>query len=102
MESIRNRLNPIKIEQHSGKAIQAGNQTITPISRSVRFQIPFRKAGVGVIWNRPVAVTVQTGSEEPRRLPIVDATRQMQLLIWLSAIVMVGLLRIFIRVRRSE
>jgi len=73
--------NPIHGELRSGKSITTGSWTITPVSRSLRLLIPFPRGGLGLMWNRPVAVTVQAGDGPTHRLPVVDHTRRIQALI---------------------
>ncbi len=67
-----------------GKPVQVGGQTITVISKSLRWLPPVGFGGV--VWNRPVAVRVQTGTVE-HILPIVDGTRRRQIAIWLLGVV---------------
>ncbi len=69
----------LHIDTRTGEPVLAGETTITPVSQSVRLQLP----GVpgGFIWNRPLAVRVQTGSGPAQTLPVRDVTRLAQLLV---------------------
>ncbi len=67
----------IEHEIKTGEAVQAGDMTITPLTRVLKVQIPGHNAGL--VWNRPKAVVVRTAEGEQRSLPIVDVTR---LAIW--------------------
>jgi len=69
----------LHLETQTGEPIQAGENTITLVSQSVRLQPPGFPGGL--IWNRPVAVRVQTGSEPEKTLPVRDVTRLAQLLV---------------------
>ncbi len=71
-------------QTQEGKPIQVGGQTITVISKSLRWLPPVGFGGV--VWNRPVAVRVQSGTVE-HILPIVDVTRRRQIAIWLLGLV---------------
>ena len=66
-------------EFHEGKPVMAGEQKITVVSKALRFQIPGITAGL--VWNRPVAVKVQTEGAGEVTLPVVDETRRMQILL---------------------
>ena len=74
----------ILVETHAGEPIEVGDSKIVPLAKAVRFQ----KTGWlgGVIWNRPVAVVVQTGDDEERVIPIRDVTRIAQLAIFGSGL----------------
>ncbi len=77
---------PIRSQLHSGSPITAGGWTVTPVSRSLHLFIPFPLGGLGLMWNRPVAMTVQAGDSPARSLPVHDLTRRTQALIWLAAL----------------
>jgi hypothetical protein len=66
-------------ETHEGKPITVGEQKITVISRALRLQIP--NLPVGLVWNRPSAVRVQTAGAGEVTLPVVDETRRYQILL---------------------
>jgi hypothetical protein len=61
-----------------GEPIHVGDQTITVVSRALRAMPPFGFGGL--VWNRPVAVKVETGGVE-HILPVVDQTRRQQIFI---------------------
>jgi hypothetical protein len=67
-------------EIHPAPAAHWGEWTITPVARSLRIDLPARSGGI--IWNRPVGVTISRAGEEPTWQPIVDLTRLAQLAIW--------------------
>jgi hypothetical protein len=66
-------------EIHEGKPITVGDQKVTLISRALRVQIPHMP--IGFIWNRPMAVRVQTEGAGEVTLPVVDETRRTQMLL---------------------
>jgi hypothetical protein len=74
----------ILVETHAGEPIEVGNSKIVPLAKVVRIQ----KNGWlgGVIWNRPVAVVVQTGDGEEIVIPVRDVTRIAQLAIFGSGL----------------
>jgi len=67
----------ITVERKAGQPIPWGNGHVTVWSRVVRVQFP--KLSGGLIWNRPVAVSLSSGAEGEQVLPIHDVTRQVQL-----------------------
>jgi hypothetical protein len=69
----------ISIKQSSSNPIQAGNLEVTPVSQALIIRAPGRANGL--VWNRPVAVRVQTPGEQMQVLPVYDRTRLAQLLI---------------------
>ena len=69
----------ISIKKSSGSPIEAGNMKLTPISQAVLIRTPGQANGL--VWNRPVAVGVQTPGEEMQVLPVYDHTRLAQMLI---------------------
>lgn len=69
----------ISIKKSSGSPIEAGNMKLTPISQAVLIRAPGLASGL--VWNRPVAVRVQTPGEEMQVLPVYDHTRLAQMLI---------------------
>ena len=66
-------------ETHEGKPITVGDQKITVISKALKLQIP--DLPIGIVWNRPAAVRVQTEGAGEVTLPVVDETRQTQILL---------------------
>ena len=59
-----------------GEPVSAGGVRVTPQARVLEIHWP----GGGVVWNRPVAVTVERDGQTTR-MPIVDATRVAQLVL---------------------
>ena len=59
--------------------IRVGNQSITLISKALRWAPPLGFGGL--IWNRPLAVRVRSANGVEHLLPVVDETRRQQLLI---------------------
>lgn len=74
----------ILVETRAGEPIEVGDSKIVPLAKVVRFQKPSWLGGV--IWNRPVAVVVQTGNDEERVIPVRDVTRIAQLAIFGSGL----------------
>lgn len=68
----------ITIESRSGEPLQRGDTSITPVARSLRLQLGDH---LGLIWNRPSAILVESGGSR-RVLPVVDVTRLAQWAIW--------------------
>jgi len=62
-----------------GKPLKVGDQTITVVSRALRWSPPWGFGGV--VWNRPVAVKVLTANGVEHTLPVVDETRRRQIII---------------------
>jgi hypothetical protein len=69
---------PISIKKFSGSPIPAGNVELTLISQAVIIRSP-GQAG-GLVWNRPVAVRVETPGKDTQVLPVYDYTRLGQIL----------------------
>ena len=67
----------ITVETGAGEPILAGGFTIIPLARSVRIHPPGLPGGL--IWNRPMAVTVQISDGQERVLRVPDLTRRAQL-----------------------
>ena len=76
----------IKVEKKASQPIPWGDGRITVWSRVVRVQFP-RLSG-GLIWNRPVAVSLSSAGGGEQVLPIRDVTRQAQM--WLLAAGLLG------------
>jgi hypothetical protein len=63
----------VQLLKRSGSPVRVGGFTLTPQSEALVLRWPRG----GLIWNRPVAVTVeQDGQQE--RLPVTDVTRLIQ------------------------
>ena len=70
---MEQRKNIVRLKTVRGKSIVTDNNIITPLSQALIVRFPFG----GLIWNRPVAIEVDTG-KDIRRLPIVDITLAIQ------------------------
>jgi len=84
----------------AGEPIQANGYTIRPVSQALAFRWRGQadRQAFGVIWNRPTAVLVEKDGEIEEH-PITDATRLTQLVLYLSAGLLLFMLR---RLRRSR
>lgn len=89
----------INFETKAGKEIQVGDHTIIPFANSLRVNIPFIKGGL--IWNRPVAVAVQTPEKQEYMLPIQDVTRQIIFALVGASFVSTALFLLFSRKTRK-
>jgi hypothetical protein len=67
----------VAIETRAGEPIQAGNRTLIPFARSLRFQLPGRPGGL--IWTCPASLLVKDSDGQEQVLPIPDITRRIQL-----------------------
>ncbi len=67
----------MRSETRVGEPIRVHGATIFPVARVLRI-LPRSFFG-GLIWNRPVAIVVQREDRADRVIPIVDATRQVQI-----------------------
>lgn len=56
-----------------GRPVQAGDWTITPISRALVIQIPGLLGGL--VWNRPAYVRLVRQGEQEHLVPVHDLTR---------------------------
>ena len=85
-------------QTRSGDPVKAGDFTVTPQSEAICLRWPYG----GLVWNRPVAVLVEKGTQT-ERIPIVDVTRTAQLgLLGLSAILSIITFVISVRHRRER
>ena len=64
---------------HEAEPVMAGDQIVTVISKTLSLQVPGMP--IGLVWNRPTAVRVQTAGAGEVTLPVVDETRQLQILL---------------------
>ncbi len=71
--------NLIRSATLSSQPIAVGNMKITVRSRAL--QVRFPGASGGLIWNRPIAVTVYRPDGSIERLPVRDVTRWAQVLL---------------------
>ena len=82
-------------EFQEAKPINVGNQKVTVVSKMLRLQIP--GLPVGLVWNRPSAVRVETAGSGTVTLPVVDETRRLYILLLAlgiaGSIVLTALLR---------
>ena len=82
-----------------GSPLQVGDQTITVVSRALRWTWPMGFGGI--VWNRPVAVKIRTASGVEHVLPVVDETRRRQIAIFFLGLVGAILISMLFRPRRS-
>jgi len=82
-----------------GKPVKVGDQTITVVSRALRWSPPWGFGGV--VWNRPVAVKVQAANGVEQILPVVDETRRRQIIILALGLVGVILISALFGQRRA-
>jgi hypothetical protein len=66
-------------EMSEGKSIRVGEQTITVISKVLRLQVPGMP--IGLVWNRPATVRVETDGMSDVILPVTDETRRIQIML---------------------
>ena len=73
--------NPIvEFQTQTGAPIHVGGKRIQVRSRALVLRFP-RTTG-GLVWNRPISVSVQTTDGREETLPIHDATRLIELAIF--------------------
>ena len=84
----------------AGEPVKVGNQTITVTSRALRAMPPMGFGGL--VWNRPVAVKVETAEGAVHVLPVVDATRRSQAMVMLFGLVAALLMVLIFASRRPE
>lgn len=89
----------INFETKPGKAIQVEDTTIIPFANSMQVRIPFMQGGL--VWNRPVAVAVQTAQGQEYILPVQDVTRQILFAILGASLISGILLQLFSRKYRA-
>jgi len=66
-------------ELREGEPFRVGEQTITVISRVLHLQVPGMM--VGLVWNRPAEVRVETKGASDVILPVIDETRWVQIVL---------------------
>ena len=69
----------VEVETRAGEPITVGDSKVVPLAKVAQLKIPGWFGGV--IWNRPVAVVVQTEGDEEQVVPVIDVTRVAQLAI---------------------
>jgi hypothetical protein len=84
----------IRAETKAGDPIVVGDTTVTPMARSFTLRLPGRAGGL--VWNRPLAVVVQSGNGDKRTLPVLDTTRQAQLRLF-GACLILALLTVLVQ-----
>jgi hypothetical protein len=68
------------LETRRAPAVRCGGWTLVPETRRLRLTLPLgRRARAGLSWSWPAAVRVQAANGEPRRLPVADWTRRVQI-----------------------
>ena len=72
----------VRVERQASQPIPWGGGQVTVWSRVVQVQFP--KLSGGLIWNRPVAVSLASAGGGEQLLPIHDVTRRAQMW-WLAA-----------------
>ena len=82
-----------------GSPLQVGDQTITVVSRALRWTWPMGFGGI--VWNRPVAVKVRATNGVEHVLPVVDETRRRQIMVFILGLVGAILISMLFRPRRS-
>ena len=72
----------------SGQPITWREYTLVPQTRSLRIRLPFG----GLVWNRPLGVSVRSAGGEAQMVRVRDRTRWLQLAIVACAFACSGLL----------
>lgn len=86
----------IRIETKTSEPIQMGRAQVIVRSRAVHIRLPWPNGGL--IWNRPLSVSVYEPDGSGYRLPVRDVTRLIELaLMGLTALCMFLVVR-----RRSD
>ncbi len=81
-----------------GPPLQVGDQTVTVVSRALRWTWPMGFGGI--VWNRPVAVKIRAASGVEHVLPVVDETRRRQIMIFILGLIGAILISMLFRPRR--
>ncbi len=92
--------NLVQIETRAGEPIVSGDTKIIPMARSLRIRNPGWHNGL--VWNRPVAIVVQTGDGQEQVLPVRDVTRQAQVALLVSSLIVVLLGWLVTRRKKSK
>jgi hypothetical protein len=69
-------------EKVEGEPFSAHGYTVTPQAQALHIRLPFG----GIVWNRPVAVVVDSDTGQ-QRIQIVDVTRVAQIALFAIALV---------------
>lgn len=75
----------------TGKPIRIGDLTLTPVAKSLRFNLPWFRGGF--IWNRPHSIILESTTGHPRELRIWDVTRLAQMLVFGTGILFAWITR---------
>ncbi|MFZ6026699.1 MAG: hypothetical protein ACOYYS_03200 [Chloroflexota bacterium] len=66
-------MSPFRFENKEGQPVKVGGHLVTPISQNLQITVPGFSGGL--VWNRPLAVRVQTADGQQQRIPVPDVTR---------------------------
>jgi hypothetical protein len=72
----------IEFQTHTGEPIQMDGKSIQLHSRALVLRFP-RSTG-GLVWNRPVSVSVRTTDGRDMTLPVHDTTRSLEIYVFAS------------------
>ncbi|MBI5031328.1 MAG: hypothetical protein HZB51_12430 [Chloroflexi bacterium] len=89
----------IQIETRWGKPIQSNGRKIIVQSRALQINLPFLNGGI--VWNRPVSVLVLAEHGPDQFIPVRDVTRIAQVLLFIIAIGVAGIVRMGMSRRRG-
>lgn len=87
----------VRVETHKGKSIATAFGKITPISQVLFIRFPFG----GYVWNRPIAIEVQT-DQAVNRIRILDVDRLIRMGLSVISFVIVVLFWLFSRKPSGE
>lgn len=88
----------LDIQTKTGKAVQAGDYTLEPVSQS----ISWIGKQAGAVWNRPYAIRVERRGVV-QEVPIRDVTRIALVLLWgLTALFSIFTLKSYIKRRKTD
>ena len=89
----------IQIETRWGKPIESNGRKIIVQSRALQINLPILNGGI--VWNRPVSVLVLAEQGSDQLVPVRDVTRIVQVLLFVNALVVVGIVRLGMARRTS-
>jgi len=89
----------IQIETRWGKPIESNGRKIIVQSRALQINFPILNGGI--VWNRPVSVLVLAEQAPDQVIPVRDVTRIVQVLLFVNAIVVAGIIRLGMSRRAS-
>jgi hypothetical protein len=92
----------VEFQTHTGDPIQLDGKSIQLRSRALLVRFP-RSTG-GLVWNRPVSVSVRTTDGHDETLPVHDTTRLMEFYVFASVMLFTFLIGLSSRafMRRSR